>query len=203
MRAGGGMLPERPLSRTGVRLRKTVGPWPPGRAGHRPGEPHKVRAWSRGCVGQAQVSQSLGASPKATHRVGPSGAGGIKHPNTGSASGEPGSGEAAAFLASAWSPGPDAGWEGTECQAALRADCHGRAYGRPGSVLAFDELHSSAQKSKAAALPPPAGPAPLQSRSGTSARGSLNLGCWRRLPVGPRSLPSFKTAFILFCLYFH
>lgn len=61
---GGGLLPERPPSRTGVRLQGTVGPRPPGGAGHRPGEPHEVRAWLHGCVRQARVSRSLGASPQ-------------------------------------------------------------------------------------------------------------------------------------------
>lgn len=94
---GGGLLPERPPSRTGVRLQGTAGPRPPGGAGHRPGEPHEVRAWLHGCVRQARVSRSLGASPEATCRVGPSGAGRIKHPQADSASGGPGAEEAAAL----------------------------------------------------------------------------------------------------------
>lgn len=191
---GGGLLPERPPSRTGVRLQGTAGPRPPGGAGHRPGEPHEVRAWLHGCVRQARVSRSLGASPEATCRVGPSGAGRIKHPQADSASGGPGAEEAAALPASARGPGPAGGWA-QSARPCRRADCHRRAHRRPAPwcwPLTRKHTHTAVRP-----------PLPLQALQALlppgAPMGHLAMGAGECSP-SVHSLPSFKTVFLLFCL---
>lgn len=196
--AGGGMLiPGAACSRSalppapGSACRGQRAPGP--RAGQATGPVSPTRL-GLGCMavsGKHGSRVAWALAPKATCRVGPSGAGRIKHPHADSASGGPGAEEAAALPASARGPGP-AGGRAQSARPCRRADCHRRAHRRPAPwcwPLTRKHTHTAVRP-----------PLPLQALLPPGApMGHLAMGAGECSP-SVHSLPSFKTVFLLFCL---